>query len=225
MFRMSYWNTTQRWALQCSNVLNINWNQTQHTHVFESQVLHNVCFCKCVFLCLMLAYRCVFACVSVCLCVPVSIMVPGGGPLSISWQQALVPQPRTTDVWCKAPPYGHRTGRVYVWQWVRECVSVIDTKSGFDTCTHTSWKGDSCVCLTDRDVCAWPLTSGYVSQLCVHLRVCDCGWGGAARLSSISHTPGQHLTLGLQRLIHSHPLLLPHWRPSVACSQSNAAAV
>ncbi len=92
-------------------------------------------------------------CVSVC--VPVSIMVPGGRPASISRQQALVhclsiDGPPVLD----SRPLPTVTGRdAYMYGCV--CVSVTDTESVFDTYvyTHRSRERDVCVCLRDRDVC------------------------------------------------------------------------
>lgn len=141
---------------------------------------------------------CVCVCVCVCLCPSES-----NGP----WRQASVHQQTagisalpeyrwTTGAWQQAPPYGHRTRWVYVWLCVCMCVRNRHTKCFWYIHIYAHRNRERGECVRLRDVCVWPLTSGYVSQLSVCLCVCVSEWG-AARLSSISHTPGQHLTLGL----------------------------
>lgn len=130
------------------------------------------------FVCSMLVYRCVFVYMCVCLCPSES-----NGP----WRQASVHQQTagisalpeyrwTTGAWQRAPPRGHRIGWVYVRLCVCACVPVINTKWFWyiHLYTHRNRERDVSVCLRHWVVCVWPLTSGYVSQLCVSMCVCAC---------------------------------------------------
>lgn len=90
----------------------------------------------------------VLICVCVSACVPVSLMVPGGRPVSISRQQALVlcqsiDGPPVLD----SRPLPTVTRWVYVWQCVNVCV--IDIQSVFDTYTQKYREISECVLETE----------------------------------------------------------------------------
>ena len=125
----------------------------------------------------MFVHQCVFVYMCVRLCPSES-----NGPrrqASVHQQTAgisALPEYRwTTGAWQRAPPpwSQHRMSIS-----AAVCVRVLDTVSVSDTYVYIHTEIERClcvcVCLRDRDVCEWPLTSGYVSQLCVCVCVSVC---------------------------------------------------